>query len=168
MNLSEFKSEVLPLKDKLFRFACRILQSEDEAKDVVQEIMVRLWESKREYRKVEAFAMTITKNLCLDILKSKRTKTIGFADNEPFMKTHDPHKQHEAKDAADRVRIIISRLPEQQRMVIHLRDIEQYEFEEITEVLGMKLNAVRTNLSRARQKVRTELMKEHDYGFTKN
>jgi len=75
MTVETFKIEVLPLKHKLYRFAKRLLKNATEAEDIVQEVFIRLWsrrEKLSEYKSIEAFAMTITKNLCLDNLKSKK------------------------------------------------------------------------------------------------
>ena len=75
MKQKEFLSTVLPFKDKLYRLAKRLLVSSDEAEDAVQEIFLKLWNGKEKigkYKNPEAFAMTMTKNYCLDRLKSKQ------------------------------------------------------------------------------------------------
>ena len=77
MTIENFKSEVLPIKNKLYRVANRMLNDSAEAEDTVQEVFLRLWSKKeklKEYRSIEAFAMVITKNLCLDKIKLKKTK----------------------------------------------------------------------------------------------
>ena len=74
MNAQEFQIQVYPLKNKLFRFAKRILDHTEEAEDVVQEVFIRLWNRRdvlSEYRSVEALAMITTKNMCLDRIKKK-------------------------------------------------------------------------------------------------
>ena len=75
MELQEFKSKVLPLKDRLYRIALQMLKSLEEAEDALQDVMVRLWDKRmqlKEYKNLEAFAVTVTKNRCLDKLKSKK------------------------------------------------------------------------------------------------
>ena len=79
MTIEKFKEDILPMKNKLFRMALRLLKSTAEAEDVVQEIFLKLWskrETLKEYRSIEAFSMTMTKNLCLDKLKAKSSKNL--------------------------------------------------------------------------------------------
>lgn len=171
MTVEEFKSEVLPVKNKLYRFAKRLLQNAAEAEDTVQEVFLKLWTGKekiREYRSVEAFAMVITRNLCLDKLKSPRSKSSVLIEPDLRVEEKTPDKHFEAKDSINIVHQIIETLPEQQKMIIQLRDVEGYEFEEIAEILNLKLNAVRVNLSRARKKVRDELIRKHNYEYSSN
>lgn len=171
MTVEEFQIEVMPCKNKLFRFARRLLKSKEEAEDTVQEIFLRLWAKRDElgrYRSVEAFAMTMTKNLCLDKLKSLKNKVVEMSDHEMKYNEKEPDEEAELSDTIQRVHKIINELPDLQKMVIQLRDIEGYEFEEISEILQMNLSAVRTNLSRARKKVRDEMIKENNYEFSRN
>ena len=171
MTVETFKIEVLPLKNRLYRFANRLVKNVPEAEDIVQEVFMRLWsrrERLNEYRSIEAFAMTITKNLCLDKLKSKRNKTDELTDRNEQISSTTPYKMLELNDSYNKVLEIIQTLPEQQKMIIHLRDIEEYEFEEIAEVMNLTINTIRVNLSRARKKVRETLIKTYSYEFAKN
>ena len=69
-------------------------------------------------------------------------------------------------DSVDRVHLLIDNLPNQQKLIIQLRDIEQYDFEEICSMLQMKPTAVRVSLSRARKTIREQLTKQHNYGVS--
>jgi RNA polymerase sigma-70 factor (family 1) len=171
MTVETFKIEVLPLKHKLFRFANRMMTNVPEAEDIVQEVFLRLWARKdrlNEYKSIEAFAMTITKNLCLDKLKSKGYKTNELTERHEQQTTETPYHKMEISDSYQKVKKIIDTLPEQQRMIIHLRDIEGYEYEEISEVMNINVNTIRVNLSRARKIVREKLVKAYNYEFAKN
>lgn len=171
MTLENFKIEVLPVKHKLFRLAKRMLGNTAEAEDLTQEVLVRLWAKKdklHEYRSIEAFAMTITKNLCLDNLKSKRNKTDELTERNNKIEYSTPYEKMELSDSYKKVLKIIDALPEQQKMIIHLRDIEGYEYEEISEVMNLQVNTIRVNLSRARKKVKETMIKMHNYEFAKN
>ena len=159
------------MKHKLFRFAGRLLQNIPDAEDVVQEVFIRLWDRRdalKQYRSVEAFAMTIAKNLCLDRLKSKRNRQDEFTEKHEQADSLTPYHHVEMKDSFQKVNQIIGILPEQQRMIIQLRDVEGYEYEEIEEITGMNQNAIRVNLSRARKQVRELMKKQYNYEFTKN
>jgi RNA polymerase sigma-70 factor (ECF subfamily) len=171
MTAETFQIEVLPIKHKLFRFANRLLCNTENAEDIVQEVFLRLWSKRNklsEYRSIEAFAMTITKNLCLDKLKSKKHKSDELTERNQGTTMDTPYNYTEQADTYNKVKEIINLLPEQQRMIIHLRDIEGYEFEEMAEMLELSVNTIRVNLSRARKKVRENMLKVYNYEFAKN
>ncbi|MCE2611849.1 RNA polymerase sigma factor [Flavobacteriaceae bacterium D16] len=168
MTQSEFLNVVMPFKDKLYRLAKRLLVSSEEAEDATQEILMKLWSNSKsigKYRNVEAFAMTMTKNFCLDRLKSKQSSNLklvhsNYDDGNPSLQ-----KQVEARDSVSWVEKIMEELPEQQKMVLQLRDVEEYDYDEIAELLEMKPTAVRVTLSRARKTVREKLLEKHRYGI---
>lgn len=168
MNQNEFVNLITPFKDKLFRLAKRLLVSTEEAEDATQEVLVKLWtrnESLDTYNSIEALAMTMTKNYCLDQLKSKRAGNLqivhnNFTDREPSLQ-----QKVEDSDSLNWVEKIINQLPEQQKLIIQMRDIEQYEFEEIAKILEMNETAVRVALSRARKTIREYMTKTHHYGI---
>ncbi|GMN04836.1 sigma-70 family RNA polymerase sigma factor [Croceitalea sp. MTPC5] len=168
MQQKEFLNLVLPFKDKLFRLAKRLLVSREEAEDATQEILLKLWsknEAMGQYKSVEAFAMTMTKNFCLDRLKSKQAGNLKLVHSNYQDERTSLQKQLEAEDSVNWVERIMDELPEQQKMVLQLRDIEDYDFDEISELLDMKPTAVRVTLSRARKTVREKLMQKHSYGI---
>ncbi|HAF76542.1 MULTISPECIES: RNA polymerase sigma factor [Maribacter] len=168
MKQTEFLNIVLPFKDKLFRMAKRLLVSTEEAEDATQEILIKLWSKKNKmesYNNVEAFAMTMTKNFCLDRLKSKQAGNLKLVHSNYTDASTSLQSELEAKDSIDWVERIMAELPEQQKMVLQLRDVEQYEYEEIEKLLDMKPTAIRVALSRARKTVREKLMEKHNYGI---
>ncbi len=170
MNQKAFLSSVMPFKDKIFRLAKRMLISQDEAEDATQEMYLKLWNKRNElytYNNVEALAMTMTKNYCLDRLKSKQAGNLTLVHSNFKSTSDDVHKQLELKDAVNSVAELIKTLPEQQRLVIQLRDVEQYEFEEIERILDMNPSAIRANLSRARKTIREGLTQQNNYGIIK-
>ena len=159
------------MKHKLFRFACRMLKSVPEAEDVVQEVLIRLWKRRDKlstYKSIEAFAMVITKNLCLDHLKRAGAKTDELTESHEQYTERTPYVQMETTDSYRKIKALIDLLPDQQRMIIHLRDIEGYGYDEIAEITGLTENTIRVNLSRARKKVRETMIKKYSYEFTKN
>ncbi|WP_299432399.1 sigma-70 family RNA polymerase sigma factor [uncultured Maribacter sp.] len=168
MKQTEFLNLVLPFKDKLFRLSKRLLVSTEEAEDATQEVLLKLWSKNskmKEYKNVEAFAMTMTKNFCLDRLKSKQASNLKLVHSNYGDDNNSLQKNIEAKDSVNWVEKIMDELPEQQKMVLQLRDIEQYTFEEIEELLDMKPTAIRVALSRARKTVREKLKQKHNYGI---
>jgi RNA polymerase sigma factor (sigma-70 family) len=170
MDQIEFLQLTAPFKDKVFRLAKRLLISTEEAEDATQEILVKLWnknESLLGFNSIEAFAMTITKNYCLDQLKSKMAGNVKIVDDNFSDKTHGFVKELEDSDSLDWVEKIINQLPQQQRLIIQMRDIEQYEFGQIAEIMQMNETAIRVALSRARKTIRECMTKIENYGIKK-
>ncbi len=165
---SDFKTKVLPVSKKLLRFAVHFLKDEDEAKDVVQDVFLKLWQKKEELDEIEnmeAFTMRMTRNRCLDILRANKVVPIDAeTDRKMKQETIDVHSQFELNEAAGQVKTLINQLPDLQQKIMHLRDIEQLEYEEIAERTGLQVNAIRVNLSRARKKVRDEFLKLNSNG----
>jgi len=170
MNLESFQSRILPSKNKLFRFALRFLGSEEEAKDVVQEVFIRIWNTREQMENVqnwEAWCMRITRNLSLDRIRSmtrKQTQPI----EESFDIQHEdltPHESTEADESMNRINQLIAALPAKQRQIIHLRDVEGYSYNEICEITELDMNQVKVNLFRARNAVREKLTKINAYGL---
>ncbi|WP_019038395.1 sigma-70 family RNA polymerase sigma factor [Psychroflexus tropicus] len=166
---SEFYStEILPLQDKIFRFSRRLLSSETAAKDATQDVLLKLWKLRdqlNEVKNIEAYAMTMTKNKCYDVIKSKHHKTLELVHSNYTNESSSLSSQIEARDEVSLVAKFIEALPEQQRAVIQLRDIEQFSNKEIEDILGMNSTSVRVALSRARKKIMSELKKTADYGI---
>ena len=168
MNQSEFLNMVMPFKDKVFRFSKRLLVSTEEAEDATQELYLKLWKNREKissYKNVEAFAMTMTKNYCFDRLKSKQASNLSLVHSNYKENGTSLDKKTNLNDSVSIVHQLIAKLPEQQRMIIQLRDVEQYEYEEIGKMLDLKPTAVRVALSRARKVIREELIKQHNYGI---
>ncbi len=169
MNQSDFLEVVLPFKDKVFRLAKRLLVSREEAEDATQELIFKLWKNKSkiaDYKNVEAFAMTMTKNYCYDRLKSKQASNLTLVHSNYKEKETSLDKKLEYQDSVNQVHQLIENLPENQKIIIQLRDVEQYDFDEICKMVDMKPTAVRVALSRARKTIREELIKKHNYGVS--
>jgi len=170
MNLEAFHNRVLPAKNKLFRFACRLLDNEEEAKDVVQEVLIKVWNGRERMDEVqnwEAWCMRIAKNLSLDRIRSRQRKSTDPIE-EGFdirNETLSPHETTELSESMQRINQLIAALPEKQRQVIHLRDIEGYSYNEICEILDLDMSQVKVNLFRARNSVREKLVKIYAYGL---
>lgn len=168
MNQVEFLEIVTPFKDKLYRLAKRILISNDEAEDAVQEVYLKLWKAKaniKNYNNVEAFAMTMTKNYCLDRLKSKQASNLKIVHSN-YPSDGNIERNIEANEGVAMVLKIMEGLPQQQRIVLQLRDVEQFEFSEIANILDSNETAIRVALSRARKTVRDLMIKKYNYGIS--
>jgi RNA polymerase sigma-70 factor, ECF subfamily len=171
MNSEEFKNRYFPYHRKLFRIALRILGNTADAEDAVQEVYLKLWNLRdklSETNNQEAFVTTVTKNLCFDKLKLKRTVRINDAQQLYVSGDNSPYEQTEQNDNTGRIRRIIELLTEPQKSIIIFRDIENFSYEEIQDITGFTINHIRVSLSRARKQVRDELIKFHNYGTERN
>lgn len=171
MVASDFKTKILPASKKLHRFATHFLGDEDEAKDVVQDVFLKLWQKKEtlsEVANIEAFAMQMTKNRCLDIIRERKVKQVVTTEKVIKSDSTDVHLQIELSESAGLIKKLVNTLPDLQRKIMQLRDIEQFTYEEIAEMTDLQMNAIRTNLSRARKKVRDEFLKLNDHGNHEN
>jgi len=167
MEQKEFYTIFTSLKDKVFRYARAILSDVEEAEDVTQDIFERLLLNKNsvlEFNNVESYLIRSTKNLCLDRVKH-RNVVLKNSENIKNLSNHVVEPELEQKEMAGMIRTIIDRLPKKQKMIIHLRDVESYNFDEIFDATGIDLNAIRVNLSRARKTVKEELIKTMNYGL---
>ncbi len=172
MTPEEFKIELLPLKNKLFRLARYLLGQHEEAEDVVQEVYLKAWDMRHRlghYDSVEGLMVTMTRNRCLDILRRRKNRTLPLKP-EIFHRARkaDEQQHHETRDLVNRMRKLMEKLPEQQKTIMLLRDVEGYAFEEISRMTGFDGNYIRVNLSRARKKMKNEIQKLENYGTGKN
>ncbi|VBB48643.1 RNA polymerase, sigma-24 subunit, ECF subfamily [uncultured Paludibacter sp.] len=161
MDAREFNALFSTLSDKLFRMAKSMLQNTDEAKDAVQDLQLKLWEKRETLDYAEnkfTFTLKTMRNLCIDTLRKKH-----YSENLPQEMEHHaptPTQQLEIRDMANYASSLIDKLPEIQRTVMRMRDVEEMEIAEIAYITELSENAVCVNLSRARAKIRTQLLKE--------
>tara|TARA_B100001063_G_scaffold244525_1_gene277487 strand:- start:617 stop:1123 length:507 start_codon:yes stop_codon:yes gene_type:complete len=168
LEQKEFLNTILPCKNTLYRLAKRLLVSSDEAEDAVQEVFLKLWKGRdkiHHYRSPEAFAVTMTKNYCLDRLKSRQASNLKIVHTN-YKNSDNIEKDIEATEGVELVTRIMQTLPEKQKMIMQLRDIEQFEFSEIAQMLSINETAIRVALSRARKTVREQLIKQYNYGVS--
>ena len=142
----------------------------EEANDIVQEVMIKVWnrrDSIETLNNTEAWCMQITKNLCYDKIKSKAYQTnVAIPENWEISDNRNTPENHtERSDAMKQIHQFINQLPDKQKLVMQLRDIEGLSYKEISEALEIDLNQVKVNLFRARKTVRENLVNMNAYGL---
>ena len=157
----DFRNDILPLKDVLYRLALRITLDSREAEDIVQETMLKVWNRRErwdEIDSIEAFCMTICRNLSLDALRRAENHHVSLDDGPLQQADHapSPFEQAVSQDHVQIVRRIIDTLPEKQRTCIQLRDIEEKSYKEIAQILDISEEQVKINIFRARQAIRQQ------------
>ena len=166
----DFRNDILPLKDALYRLALRITLDSAEAEDVVQETMLKLWNRRErweEIESIEAFAMTICRNLALD-QKRMDTQHASLDEADAFIsmtnsQSPTPFDHTVAQDRIQIVRQLIDTLPEKQRTCVQLRDIEEKPYKEIAAILEISEEQVKVNIFRARQTIRQRFAEMDDF-----
>ena len=160
-----FQTDILPLKNELYRLALRITMNAAEAEDVVQETMLKVWIRREQWNQIEsieAFCLTICRNLSLDKMRRMDNQT------QSLDATYDPKDQHVAsnpeeqavqRDRIQLVRQLISQLPEKQRSCMQLRDMEGKSYKDIATILNMTEEQVKINIFRARQTIKERFQK---------
>lgn len=162
MQINELIEILTPYKNKMFRYAFSIVGNRFEAEDVVQEAMIKVWKKMEKFSEIdnkEAWVITIVRNLAIDKIRAKKKKQTSdineyfhISDNAP-----SPDIQLEQKDAVLKVTEIMGSLQETQREIITLRDIEGYTYQEIADIMDLKVDQVKVYLFRARKILREKL-----------
>jgi len=168
-NIS-FRNDVLPLKDALYRLALRITLSHEEAQDIVQDTLIKVWdkrESWNEIESIEAFSITICRNLALDRIKKhdNLNDSLEERQTESPDTSSTPFEDTLQKDRIELVRNLVNALPEKQRSCMQLRDFEGKPYKEIAKILGISEEQVKVNIFRARQTVKERFQKYDNYGL---
>lgn len=159
-NIS-FRTTVLPLSDRLFRLALRITMNKAEAEDVVQDTLLRVWECRGQWEQIgslEAFAIATCRNRALDISKraGRNARSLDEIDGGQ-RSTANAQSELEAREEISLIRRLMDDLPELQRTIMLLRDIEGQSYQEIAQALSISETQVKVYLHRARTKIRDGL-----------
>lgn len=168
MDASDFKQKFLPYHRKLYRSAFHLLGNAQDAEDMVQEAYLKLWQRRNELppdiTNLEAYCVTLVKHLCYD---KRRISQLDEDERTPeeLSITGKSNVAHEVemKDEANQVMKLIGRLPEQQKQIMQMRDVEDRTYEEIEEVTGLTSINIRVLLSRARKKIREQFLEIMNY-----
>ncbi|MDO4958604.1 MAG: RNA polymerase sigma factor [Prevotellaceae bacterium] len=156
-NIS-FKTDVLPMKDRLFRLAFRITLNQQDAEDVVQETLIKIWNRRDHWDEIESlegWAMTIARNMALDVIRKQDShRTVSLDEPSPIPhhpSPSTPYEQMMEKERIAMVRNLMNSLPEKQRTAMQLRDFEDKSYKEIAEIMQISEDQVKINIFRARQ-----------------
>ncbi len=169
MQEISFRNDILPLKDKLFRLALRITLNRAEAEDIVQDTLIRVWNKRDEWHtldSVEAYCLTVARNLAIDRSQKMEAQNVSFTSEAQEMPDNaTPERELEEKEQWGLIHRLVNELPEKQRTVVQLRDIEGKSYKEIAEILATTEEQVKINLFRARQKIRKKYSEIDKYGL---
>ncbi len=172
MKEISFQNDILPLKNKLFRLALRITLNREEAEDVVQDTLMKVWNNRDKWQQIdsiEAYSLTIARNLALDYNKRMENANASLDEEGTYNDRRDqaytPSEKMIQKDRLDIVRNMIDRLPEKQRSCLQLRDIEGKAYKDIATILNITEEQVKVNIFRARQNIKQRFQEYDRYGL---
>ncbi len=167
MHHAVFTNNILPLKNKLYRFALRIIQDTDEAEDIVQDAMLKIWNKREEWNKIdnmEAYCYRVVKNLIWDRIQSKDYRNEKYeVQIHDSLDTRNPYSQMVESEQLRLIHKLMNKLPEAQKATMQLRDIEGLPYVEIAEILNISESQVKNNLFRGRQKLKQLFEKINNY-----
>lgn len=166
----DFRDDVLPLKNRLYRLALRIIPHTGEAEDIVQETMIRVWNHRDEFlnaSSAEAFSVTVCRNLALDALakKESQNESLDEESDSTLDNAVSPLQALQMEDRRRWVMKLFNELPEKPRTIMQLRDIEGKTYKEIAAELEISEEQVKVTLFRARQRIKKEFEKIDRYGL---
>ena len=170
MKEISFRNDVLPLKNLLYRLAMRITQRHEEAEDIVQDTLIKVWNKRDEWEKIEsieAWCLTICRNLALDRIRSRnnQNESLDNIKSDTPHKDGTPYEQMLQRDRIELVRRMVNALPEKQRSCMQLRDFEGKSYKEIAEILNISEDQVKVNIFRARQAIKNKYQQIEGYGL---
>ena len=165
MTAEEFKNKVIPFSVKLYPMLFRILKNEEETRDALQDLMLKLWNKRNELQQctnLSAYVITIARNHSFDLLKKHRPIAVDQSDLK-FLSLETSEPDAEKREKLELVHRTIENMPEKYREIIRYRDIDGFSFDEIKEMTGLEVPNIRVILSRARIKVKEEIEKVYSY-----
>ena len=159
MDYKEFCDIYLPLTEGLYRVAYYLLESEQDAKDAVQDLFIKLWDSRETLDNVHnpmGYSIRLLKNQCIDSLRKKsRLARADLTDEIASDDTADGPQA--AREQTERLMRAVRKLPEKQRKVLELKMLRGMSNDQISQETGMSNLAVRVMISRARAKLKEAL-----------
>lgn len=159
----------MPLKDKLYRLALRITFDSAEAEDIVQDTIIRVWNKRDEWEEldsVEAYCLAVARNLAIDRSQKSEAQNLELtSETQEMPDALTPDRKFEQDEQLKIVHQLINELPEKQRTIVQLRDIEGKSYKEIAEVLQLTEEQVKVNLFRARQRIKMRYNEIDTYGL---
>lgn len=157
----------MPVSQKMYRYALSILKNEDTANDVVQDCLVKIWDKRELLSGItnpESWAMRITRNQCYDWVKTNRY-TIEVETANLVSESDETDHESILNDSMLWLDKIMGTLSQKNREIFHLREVEEFTYQEIAEVMSLSLSDVKVSVHRSRQKIKSSFQKIEGYGI---
>lgn len=158
MRQDKFRKNILPIIDKLFRLALSITGNKEDAEDVVQDVLLNIWRKNELWdtiENIEAYCFRSTRNIALDKISLRDNQNDSIPENFDYPLIEDDiQKKLEDRERIDQLENWIGKLPEKQQTIFRLREVEEFSYKEIAEIMGVSEEQVKVNLFRSRQKLK--------------
>lgn len=175
-DIAAFEQLIESYQKKIFNIALRMLGNYDDAGDLSQEVLIRIYKSIGSFKEQSSFSTwiyRITTNVCLDEIRKRKNRKIISLDEEIRLEDGEmkrqiesdepsPEETAEAEDLKKIVNDAIGRLSEEHRIVIVLRDLQGLSYEEIAEVLKCPEGTVKSRINRGRQALKNILASKRE------
>lgn len=152
------------MRPALLRLAMHYTEDADEAEDVIQEVLLKLWflrDRLDAYRSIDALAVVITKHLCLNRKRGIQAEKVSLEEGVAIVCEDTPEQTLIREERMEELLELIAGLPDLQQAILRMKHVEGFEVGEIARMTGSTPIAIRTNLSRARKKVREQFLKRN-------
>jgi len=169
MRRQDFDTAVATHGRKVHTLAVYLLASREEAEDVTQEVLIRLWRRGQDVvpEKIGPWLVRVTRNACIDAIRRRKSGSQVALDDGAGIELHEPAPGPErlahASQLGSRILQALNVLTEPGRSVVILREIQGLTYEEIGDALEMPLSSVRVTLHRGRRRLREVLKEVHDH-----
>ena len=164
LTVIHFESLVNRYRGRIFGYACHYLGDAEEAADVTQEVLIRMWNRRDdiEESRLLGWVLRVTKNACIDAIRKRNAyqRRVATSLEAVEMKSDPapgPDREASSNLFRERLGAALRALDEPYRSIVILREIEEYKYEEISEALELPLNTVKVYLHRGRKALRKEL-----------
>jgi RNA polymerase sigma-70 factor (ECF subfamily) len=161
--IETFTERILPLKDKLLRVAFSIVRQTEEAEDIVQDVMLKIWDKRSDWLRLnscEGYCIVMTRNRSLDFLRRKKLPLLSLNEAQSVLAKEENFLERISnKEALAEIQQAMQSLPEKQFFSLQLREVEEKSYNEIAETLNMTVEQVKINIHRARKSLRKQLIK---------
>jgi RNA polymerase sigma factor (sigma-70 family) len=171
MQPIDFKNWIQPLSNRLYSAALRLVVNREDAKDIVQEVVLKLWEQRadlHEKESKEAWALKMVINQSLDWLKKNKPIYMDLKDEQMNRHFESSEKQLHFKDQLNTIHFLVQKMPPLQKTIFELREIQGQSYQEIADILEVDMNVVKVNLHRIRKKLKDHCEALEKYGVAKN
>ncbi len=181
-NSNDFEKLVIAHQRTVYNLAYRMVGNEEDAEDLTQEAFVKAYKSLASFRfdsKFSVWLYRLTTNICLDFLRSRRNKKtislnyfVNDEDEEVATEIADerfsPENELEKKELKQAIQRGISRLPDEMREILLLRELGDMSYDEISSELGVEVGTVKSRIFRARKKLCNILSEDRNFSYSKS
>ncbi len=167
MTREQFNIKILPLREKLYRYALSLTLDTALAEDVLQDVFIKLWTKRDQLDQVdnqEAWCIRVVRNQSLDRLRQRKRQPVALEKVQHAVGAFAAADHLEHSDLLRQIRLVLEKLPEQQKEIFRLRELMGYSNAEIEEILNLNHSQVKVNLFRARKIIRKQMDKIINYG----